>query len=61
MQGLVNAMDKYNLDFDDAYQYVAAEHNDLIIVSFDSDLDKTVKGKQTPAEILAASKVGDAE
>jgi predicted nucleic acid-binding protein len=52
---LVDAIDKYNLDFDDAYQCVAAEQNDLVIVSFDNDLDKTAKGKKTPAEILAAS------
>jgi len=29
------------LDFDDAYQYALAEKHDLIIVSFDSDFDKT--------------------
>lgn len=60
-QSVVDAMGKYSLDFDDAYQYVAAEQNDLIIVSFDSDLDRTAKGGQTPAQILAASKVGDTE
>jgi predicted nucleic acid-binding protein len=54
-QKLVDAIDKYNLDFDDAYQCVAAAQNDLVIVSFDNDLDKTAKGKKTPAEILAAS------
>ena|SRR5438067_1290208 len=60
-QSLVEAMDKYNLDFDDAYQYIAAEQNGLIIVSFDSDLDGTVRGKKTPAEILAAQKATDVE
>ena len=44
---------KYHLDFDDAYQYVAAETYDLIIVSFDSDFDRTDRGRQTPAEVLA--------
>lgn len=58
-QKLVDVMDKYNLDFDDAYQYVAAEQNNLVIVSFDNDLDKTAKGKKTPAEILAAIKASD--
>jgi predicted nucleic acid-binding protein len=58
-QSLVSAMDKYNLDFDDAYQYVAAEQNNLVIVSFDSDLDRTVRGKKTPAEILAVNKEGE--
>ncbi len=60
-QSLVDAMDKYKLDFDDAYQYVAAEQNDLIIVSFDSDLDGTARGKKTPAEILTAQKAADRE
>jgi uncharacterized protein len=49
---LVDAIDKYKLDFDDAYQYVAAEQNELVLVSFDTDFDKTDKGKKTPAEIL---------
>lgn len=52
---LVDAIDKYHLDFDDAYQYVAAEHHRLIIVSYDSDFDGTVKGRETPTEILAAN------
>jgi len=60
-QSLVDVMDKFNLDFDDAYQYVAAEQNDLTIVSFDSDLDVTTRSKKTPAEILAAQKVTDIE
>ncbi|MBA2734016.1 MAG: type II toxin-antitoxin system VapC family toxin [Acidobacteria bacterium] len=60
-QSLVDAMDKYNLDFDDAYQYVAAEQNNLAIVSFDNDLDRTLKGKKTPAEILAINKEGAVE
>ncbi len=55
-QSLVDAMNKFNLDFDDAYQYVAAGQNDLVIVSFDSDLDRTTKGKKTPAEVLLANK-----
>lgn len=60
-KSLVDAMDKYNLDFDDAYQYVAAERNNLVIVSFDSDFDRTVRGKKTPAEILAINRAGSTE
>ena len=56
---LVDAADKYNLDFDDAYQYVAAEKNGLVIVSLDSDLDKTPIGRETPADIVAATKARD--
>ena len=60
-KSLIEVMDKYNLDFDDAYQYVAAEQNDLIIVSFDSDFDGTARGKKTPAEILTAQNTTDVE
>ena len=49
---LVEVIDKYKLDFDDAYQYVAAEQNGLTIISLDNDFDKTDKGRKTPAEIL---------
>lgn len=40
-----------NLDFDDAYQYVAAEKYTLTLVSFDADFDRTERGKKTPGEI----------
>jgi len=43
---------KFNLDFDDAYQYVAAEKYDLAIVSFDSDFDRTERGRKTPGQII---------
>ncbi|MFZ3209553.1 MAG: PIN domain-containing protein [Geobacteraceae bacterium] len=42
---------QFGLDFDDAYQYVAATENELTLVSFDSDFDKTPLGRKTPAEI----------
>jgi predicted nucleic acid-binding protein len=57
MHRLVSVMERFNLDFDDAYQYVAAEQADAVIVSFDSDFDRTDRGRQTPADIL---RVGDA-
>lgn len=38
-QDLIDAIDRYHLDFDDAYQYVAAEKNGLVLTSFDSDLE----------------------
>jgi len=44
-------MDEFKLDFDDAYQYIAAEKYDLTIVSFDSDFDRTTRGRKTPSEI----------
>jgi hypothetical protein len=42
---------KFGLDFDDAYQYVAASKYDLTLVSFDSDFDRTERGRRTPAEV----------
>jgi predicted nuclease of predicted toxin-antitoxin system len=42
------------LDFDDAYQCVIARRDNLTLVSFDSDFDRTDLQRQTPAEILAA-------
>jgi len=43
---------QFNLDFDDAYQYVAAEKYNCEIVSFDSDFDRTDKGQLTPQQAL---------
>ncbi len=49
---IVDASHKFNLDFDDAYQYAAAEKYNLIIVSFDGDFDRTERGRRTPPEVL---------
>ena len=49
---LVGVMEQFNLDFDDAYQYVAAEKHDLTLVSLDSDFDRTQRGRKTPLQIL---------
>lgn len=43
----------HRLDFDDAYQSLAAELFDLQVVSFDADFDRTPRGRKTPAQILA--------
>ncbi len=53
MQALVNASQRFNLDFDYAYQYVTAEKYNLTIVSFDSDFDRTERGRKAPAEVLS--------
>jgi predicted nucleic acid-binding protein len=45
------ACDSLKLDFDDAYQYVAAEKHGLAIVSFDKDFDKTPRGRKSPAHM----------
>ncbi len=43
---------RFGLDFDDAYQCVAAEKHGLTLVSFDADFDRTERGRKTPAEVL---------
>jgi uncharacterized protein len=54
MYRVVAVMEQYRLDFDDAYQYVAAEREDAVIVSFDGHFDQTPRGRQTPAQVLAS-------
>ena len=53
MEAVIDASEKFRLDFDDAYQYVAAEEQGLILVSFDADFDRTTRGRKTPAAILS--------
>ena len=50
-QHLLRIIEQFGFDFDDAYQYSAAEKYNLTIVSFDSDFDRTPRGRKTPAEI----------
>jgi len=54
LQRLTEVAEQFRLDFDDAYQYTAAEKNGLTIVSFDHDFDRTERGKRTPEEVLGA-------
>jgi uncharacterized protein len=54
VQRLVAAMNRFNLDFDDAYQYIMAEANRLTIVSFDAHFDRTERGRLTPDQVLDA-------
>ena len=49
---LVGAMQRFNLDFDDAYQYAVAERYGLTIISFDSDFDRTERSRKTPEDLL---------
>jgi predicted nucleic acid-binding protein len=52
MQHIARVIDRFGLDFDDAYQYAAAEKYGLTIVSFDSDFDRTDLGRRIPAEVV---------
>lgn len=45
LQEVAKTAHALGLDFDDAYQYVVAEMYDLTIISFDSDFDKTPRGR----------------
>jgi len=49
---------KFRLDFDDAYQYVAAQRYGLTVVSFDSDFDRTEHGRKAPAEAAGGRAAG---
>ncbi len=40
----------FQMDFDDAYQYVAAGKHGYTLISFDADFDQTENGRKTPAE-----------
>lgn len=39
---------RFNLDFDDAYQYAVAVIHGLDIISFDTDFDRTEIGRKEP-------------
>jgi hypothetical protein len=59
IQGLIHILSirkQFNLDFDDAYQYVAGSKFNYELVSFDSDFDSTEKGRKTPFEALTLIK-----
>ena len=49
---VVGNIQKYNLDFDDSYQFSVAQKYDLTILTFDKDFD--IKGirKNTPEEVI---------
>jgi uncharacterized protein len=52
LKEIMNVKKRFRLDFDDAYQYVAAEKHNLTLVSLDADFDKTERGRKTPADVL---------
>ncbi len=51
LEELEKIAQSFNLDFDDAYQYLAAEKHDLQLISFDRDFDRTERKKKEPQEI----------
>ncbi len=58
---LIEAMNRFSLDFDDAYQYAAAEKYNLTVVSFDADFDRTERGRKTPGQINRAQQAESKE
>ena len=52
LKTLDQLMQEFNLDFDDAYQYTAAEKYNLELISFDKDFDRTELKRKEPAEVL---------
>ena len=43
---------KFNLDFDDAYQYTVAAKYEMQLISFDTDFDRTETKRKEPIEVL---------
>jgi hypothetical protein len=51
MHAVADAAAAFRLDFDDAYQYTIAGKYALTLMSFDSDFDRTLRGRKEPSEI----------
>jgi uncharacterized protein len=51
MHAVADAAAAFRLDFDDAYQYTIAGKCALTLMSFDSDFDRTLRGRKEPSEI----------
>ena len=52
IQEIIKIEKKYNLDFDDAYQYYNSTKLNLIIVSYDNDFERIPEGAKKPEEII---------
>jgi len=52
MKRLAQVMERFKLDFDDAYQYTAAEKHAITLVSFDGHFDNTELGHKSPYEVV---------
>lgn len=52
MMKLEVATQRFGLDFDDAYQYQAAEKYQMQLISFDRDFDRTDRGRKEPSEVM---------
>jgi predicted nucleic acid-binding protein len=52
MEGVIEVAKQFILDFDDAYQYAVAERHGLTVISFDSDFDRTERGRKLPKDLI---------
>ena len=52
LKTLEHSVQKFNLDFDDAYQYVVADKYNLQLISFDQDFDQTDMERKEPIDVL---------
>lgn len=50
---LISNINKYNLDFDDAYQLTVSQKYNLTIISFDADFNVEGIDKLTPEEVIS--------
>lgn len=49
---LDNVSTRFDLDFDDSYQYLAARNNDLQLISFDKDFNRTDINRKEPQALI---------
>jgi len=56
LKSLDKIIQKFNLDFDDAYQYSVAKKYNLQLISFDKDFDRTEIERKEPHEIFTFQK-----
>lgn len=52
LKGMAEVAQRFHLDFDDAYQYRAADLHNLQIISFNKDFDRTERGRKEPGEVI---------
>lgn len=61
MAEVIRVQERFQSDFDDAYQYAVAEIRNLALVSFDSDFDRTARGRKTPGQVLGELRSSEGE
>ncbi|MDE0010572.1 MAG: PIN domain-containing protein [Candidatus Poribacteria bacterium] len=52
LKTLNQPIQRFNIDFDDTYQYTAAVRYNLQLISFDRDFDRTDRERKEPIDIL---------